>query len=246
MKLAVCLALSVVLTGGCVTRGRIRDPVRRLGEPIEVSALLTVNAASAKSVGYSEHRVLGLPLVFREHEVQAEVYVQVCEPLYRQTSCFTPAPATYRIGVADDDTGEICSLFLRSIVDYWEEKDEGYLKSYRTLPADRHVFLPGGTYLLYARPRTNWEGAFWLLYTQKKLVRIELTAYDDSNGFGALDSFVTDNLVFHLPNGEFTPSYKSLVSPKELLAWVRQGRLACPGDRSSPNQTTSPDDWRRR
>jgi len=139
VKLAGCLALSAVLTGGCLTRGRIQEPAHRLGEPIELSALLTVYAASAKSVGYSQHEVLGLSLAFREHEVEADVDVQVCEPLYSDRSCFASAPATYRVGVADDAAGAVCSRFLRSIVNYWKEKDEGYLRSYRVLPADKHV-----------------------------------------------------------------------------------------------------------
>lgn len=244
MKLAGCLALSAVLTGGCLTKGRIQEPVQRLGEPIELSALLTVYATSAKSVGYSRHDVLGLPLRFHEQEIEADVQVQVCEPLYWDRSCFASAPGTYRIGVADDDTGAVCSRFLRSIVDYWGEKDEGYLRSYRVLPADKHVFLAGGTYLLYARPETNWEGAFWLFYTLEKLVRIELATYDDSNGFGALDSFVTENLVFHLPKEDFEPSYKSLVPPVELLKWIREGRVTCPSDRSALNEGAPPGDHR--
>lgn len=211
----------------CRSRGSKEASFPQLGSRIEVSPLIVTYAESVQPIAKDTRDAQGTAIEFNEFEVQALVYVQTCENILEKNSCFEAARAKFLIGLAEDPGGVYCRSFLQRIATYWESKDENYIRNYRLLPADKHFFRVGDDYILYERPRDNWSASYWLFYADNVLVRIELLDYDSPKGFGALDSFVTENIVFRLEGRDFRPAYRSMLSPEEFMKLYREGMLNC-------------------
>ena len=223
------VALAVMLSCGCSSRPTI-EPLPQLGSAERISDLVVVYASEVSPGGEVEERIAGVTLKAESFDVDAEVYVQICEDILGLGGCFEPAPAQFRVTIAPDSTAEACVRLVEEIHSYWLAKDERYLASARSLPAEKHAFYdPEWGFVLFDSPNHNRPGASWVFYLRGTAVVVHLVDFDMRLGVGALQSFIEDSLVLTPTDGvALRPTYKSFLDPNQLLDLLSQGQLSCP------------------
>jgi hypothetical protein len=230
VRTAALMAAFLCLIGqaGCHPRVVPSSPLPRLGHRIELASNISVFAEEVRAVGRTRRAVFGIPLIFTEFLVRARLYEQICEDFDGRPGCRVPGPArTFRVSIASDSTGPVCSAFLSEVLDYWRAKDTTYLNNFYSLPTEKYAYLESGTFVLTDEPLGDHSGPPWLLYAPPTLVRIALEP-EPSWPVGYVASFVEDDLDVWLGYHNLGPREPHELSPRLLIAMIERGVFRCP------------------
>ena len=222
--LSLVLGVEVLLTLACSTTSQFKGfhDYSLDGGSFGSLAGVLLDVEAIDDTGTTSTEILGEERQASTFHVVSTVNVQIeCNVIGGE---FIDTSAEYSLAVVDDSDGRILARFLSDIREEWTSKSQSYRDGYRSLPAPKHAFIDGSSFVLYMSPDNNWPGAAWLFYFKGKVVKVTFKEFmGDQGGWGALSSFVSSSMAFRFATTTIRPSYKSYVHPDDVLEKINSG-----------------------